>query len=98
MVEPVGHAPALPPTDAKARTAAREFEAVFLGEMTRLMMESVQSDNQFGGGHGEDMFRGVLADTMGRSMAESRTASGTGIGIADQVLAEIIRLQKGSQP
>ena len=98
MVDAVGSPPVPPQADVRARTAAREFEAVFLGQMVRLMMESAQPDEPFGGGHGEEMFRGVLAETMGKSMADARRGAGTGLSIADQVMAEIIRLQKGSQP
>jgi peptidoglycan hydrolase FlgJ len=78
--------------DAKARAAAQTFEAEFLGQMTRLMMESVEQDGAFSGGHGEEMFRGILAETMGREMART-----TGAGLADQVMHEILRLQAAGQ-
>ncbi|MBL7537549.1 flagellar biosynthesis protein FlgJ, partial [Escherichia coli] len=46
--------PANPKLDAKNRETARNFEAVFLGQMTQLMLESVQQgDGEFSGGHGE---------------------------------------------
>ena len=89
---PVVPAPRLP--DAKGGGAsaktAREFEAVFLGQMTQLMMESV-GDGEFSGGHGEQMFRGVLAEKLGTAIA----ARG-GVGLAPAVLDQIIKLQGGS--
>lgn len=75
---------------AKARETARQFEAVFVGQMTRLMLESVEMDPQFSGGHGEEMFRGILAEQLGNQIARGR-----GIGLSDRVLAEIVRLQQG---
>jgi peptidoglycan hydrolase FlgJ len=81
-----------PGPDAKARKAAREFEAVFIGQMTKLMLDSIEQDEGFSGGHGEAMFRGVLAEQMGAQIARGR-----GIGIAQSVMAEIIRLQQGQK-
>lgn len=78
-----------PATDPKAHAAAKAFEAVFAGQMTKLMMESVQPDGTFTGGHGEAMFRGILAEQLG-----SQIAKGRGMGIADSVLAEIMKLQQ----
>jgi len=77
----------------KARDTAQQFEAVFIGQMARLMLESVEQDSAFSGGHGEDMFRGVLAEKLGEEIAKGR-----GIGLADQVMAEIIRLQQAQPP
>ena len=77
--------------ETPAEATAREFEAVFLGQMAKLMMESVDVGDDFSGGHGEEMFRGVLAETMGTEMAK-----GGGVGLAPAVLEQIIRMQGGS--
>lgn len=82
--------PAPSPKTVAARHTAEKFEAVFLGQMTQLMMESVETGDQFSGGHGEEMFRGVLAEKLGTAMA----AKG-GIGLAPAVMAQIIKLQGG---
>lgn len=79
------------PSDAKAVKAAKDFEAVFVGQMTKIMMETATPEGDFSGGHGEEMFRGVLADQLGPAIA----ARG-GIGIAPIVLAQIIRMQGGT--
>lgn len=72
------------------KETAREFEAVFIGQMTKLMLESVEIGEQFSGGHGEEMFRGVLAEEIGGQIAR-----GGGIGLAPAVLDQIIRMQGG---
>ena len=74
-----------------AQKTAREFEATFIGQMTQLMLESVPSDGEFSGGHGEEMFRGVLAEKLGAEIAKKG-----GIGLAPAVLDQIIKLQGGA--
>lgn len=84
--------PLNPSAPSAARTAAQEFEAVFAAEMAKLMLESVEVDEQFGGGHGETMFRGVLAEQIGKDLARSG-----GLGIAPAVLDQMIRMQGESK-
>ena len=94
MADPISPLPSVQPKpqpDAKARAAAKAFEAVFIGQMTKLMMETAPTEGDFSGGHGEEMFRGILAEQLGTTIA-----NGCGIGIADQVLAEIVKLQQES--
>lgn len=85
------HAASPPTPSRKAGETAEKFEAVFLGQMTQLMMESVDIGDQFSGGHGEEMFRGVLAEKLGTAMAHKG-----GIGLAPAVMAQIIKMQGGS--
>ena len=87
-----GRVPVSDGPSASAQKTAREFEAVFLGQMMQIMMESMPADGEFGGGHGEQMFRGVLAEKLGTAVA----ARG-GIGLAPAVLDQIIKLQGGNQ-
>lgn len=84
--------PSAPTTDRASKTA-QEFEAVFLGQMTKLMMDSARQGGDLPGGHGEEMFRGILAEQMGGIIAD-----GGGIGLSDRVTAEIIRLQGSTKP
>lgn len=91
---PPPHSPATPTSsrpDSKVRETAREFEAVFLGQMTKLMMETVEIGDEFSGGHGEEMFRGVLAERLGEAIAKRG-----GVGLAPAVLEHMIRMQGGS--
>ena len=84
-------APQMPkPANDKVATA-REFEAVFIGQITKMMMETVDAGDEFSGGHGEEMFRGVLAEQMGNEIARRG-----GIGLAPAVLAQMIRMQEGA--
>lgn len=71
-----------------ARTAAEEFEAVFISQMLEHMFAGIRTDGPFGGGHGEEMFRSMMLTEYGQMISQSG-----GVGIADQVMAEILRLQ-----
>jgi len=84
-------APTIPRTDNAAAKVARDFEAVFAGQVAKIMMESVEMDGDFTGGAGEEMFRGILAEQIG-----GRIAQGRGLGIASAVEAQIIRMQGGA--
>lgn len=76
--------------DKSPAGVARQFEAVFAGQVAKIMMETVEVDDQFGGGHGEEMFRGMMAEQIGNKIAQ-----GKGLGIASAVEAQIIRMQGG---
>jgi Rod binding domain-containing protein len=73
----------------KAEAAAQDFEAVFLSEMLKPMFETIEVDETFGGGKGEEVFRGLLIQEMGKSIAKQG-----GMGLADQVRAELIKIQE----
>lgn len=72
---------------------ARDFEAVFLGQISQLMLSNVEVDETFGGGHGEEMFRGILAEKLGQEFA----ARG-GVGLSAAVREQMIRMQEGTNP
>ena len=77
--------------DARAlRQAAEDFEAVFMAQMLAPMLETVPSDGLFGGGPGEDIYRSLMAEEYGKAIARSG-----GVGIADQVERELLRIQEG---
>ena len=85
-------APAKPKADPKMEATAKDFESVFLGQMMKTMMESVEQDGQFTGGQGEEMFRGVLAEKLGTEMAKRG-----GLGLAPAVLDQMIKVQEGNR-
>ena len=68
---------------------AREFEAVFATEMMKPMFDGVKPDKMFGGGKGEEIFQGLMLDQYGKLMADRG-----GLGIADAVKAELLRIQE----
>jgi peptidoglycan hydrolase FlgJ len=74
--------------EARIRRTAQEFEATFVAQMLRPMFEGLSTEAPFGGGHAEETWRGFMIDEMGKQI----TRSG-GIGLADQVMAEMIRMQ-----
>ncbi len=85
--------PSPPPQPQSAQAAAKEFEAVFLGEMMKPMLEAAPPSDQFSGGHGEEMFRGMLAEEFGKALAQRG-----GIGLASVVERQLVMLQEGSAP
>ncbi len=72
-----------------ARQAAEDFEAFFISQMLADMFAGIDTDPLFGGGPGETVFRSLMIDEYGKSVASSG-----GVGIADSVMREIIRLQE----
>ncbi len=77
-------------TEAEARKAGEEFESMFLGQMLSHMFAGIETNEMFGGGHGETMMRSMLVDEYAKEM----TRAG-GIGIADAVTREILKIQEG---
>ena len=91
--------PALLQPDAPARIVperirqtAEDFEASFLSQMLKPMFEGLSTDGPFGGGDAEGTWRGFLVDAMAR-----QTAKAGGIGLADHVVSEMLRMQEQSQ-
>jgi Rod binding domain-containing protein len=84
-------APAKParPHNPVAWRAAQDFEAVLLGQLSSMMLQTTPTDENFGGGHGEDLWRGMMAEQLGREMAKSG-----GIGLATHVYDQMIRMQE----
>lgn len=88
-------APALPtpgvkPDMAAAKRAGQDFEAVLIGQMLEPMWAGIKTDGAFGGGTGEEVFRSLMIQEVGRAIAKQG-----GIGIADSVTRELIRAQEG---
>ena len=82
------------PTDAKqARKVAEDFEAFFLGQMLQPMFANIGAEEPFGGGPSEGIWRSLQVDEYGKALARRG-----GIGIADAVYQEILRMQEIEQP
>ncbi len=75
-------------TREEAERVAQEFERMFIAEMLQPMFAGIETDGPFGGGNAEEVFRPMLLDKY----AEAISSAG-GIGIADSVLAELLRMQ-----
>jgi Rod binding domain-containing protein len=79
-------------TEAQAEKAAKDFEAVFIGQMLSTMFEGVKTDGPFGGGYGEGVFRSLMVEQYSKTIADQG-----GFGLADQVKREILKLQEMKQ-
>lgn len=73
----------------QAHKAAVEFEGFFIAMTLENMFSGIETNGLFGGGHGEKIFRSMMLQEYGKSIAERN-----GIGLADAVQREIIRLQE----
>ena len=83
--------PSSPSAKAQAaRQTSMELEALFLGQMLAPMLETVDQDGLFGGGPGQSAYRSMMAEEVGKAVARAG-----GVGLADAVLGEILRLQEG---
>jgi flagellar protein FlgJ len=72
----------------KSEEAAQAFEASFLSAMLQPMFEGLSTDAPFGGGEGEAMFKSFMTDAIAK-----QTAKRGGLGIADTVQREMLKLQ-----
>lgn len=75
-------------TREQARGVALQFERMFIAEMLGPMFQGIETDGPFGGGGAESTFRPMLLDQYADSIAK-----GGGIGIADSVMKEILKMQ-----
>ncbi len=73
----------------KIEGAAEEFESVFIAEMIKPMFESVEVDPTFGGGKGEEIFRGMMVQEYGKMLAKSG-----GVGLSSQIRDQMIKMQE----
>ena len=70
-------------------TTAQDFEAVFVAEMMKPMFEGISTEAPFGGGKGEEVFRGMLIQEYGKEIARTET-----IGLSSHIKQEMIRMQE----
>ena len=77
----------------KAQNEAREFESVFLSNVLNGMFATLEEGNGplGGGGAGGETWRSFLVDEYAKEISQAG-----GIGIADQVMRELISVQEQS--
>ncbi|MBX3476508.1 MAG: rod-binding protein [Brevundimonas sp.] len=85
-------APQRPQVNARMRETAEAFEASFLSQMLKPMFEGLSTDGPFGGGQAENTWRSFMIDAMAK-----QTVRAGGIGLADQVMSEMLKMQELSQ-
>ena len=83
--------PSVPSDPVKAWKAAKDFEAMVLGEFLKPMFETVTSKkNPFSGGNGEKTWKPMMVEEIGKQIA----ASG-GLGLAAPIHAAMLRMKEG---
>lgn len=76
----------------RMRDTAESFEASFLSQMLKPMFEGLSTEAPFGGGEAEATWRSFLIDAMAK-----QTVKAGGIGLADQVMTQMLRMQEADQ-
>jgi flagellar protein FlgJ len=75
----------------RIRQQAEEMEGVFLTMLTKQMFSGLKPDENFGGGFGEETWRSMQAEELANTIAKSG-----GVGIADQLMGEMIAAQEAA--
>lgn len=83
----------LPPAQiARIAKAAKDFEAMALGQMLQPMFDTVDlSRNALGGGAGEAAWKPMLVNEIAQHMARHG-----GLGLAKPVFAQMLRMQEAA--
>jgi flagellar protein FlgJ len=75
------------------RAQAEDMEGVFLNTLMKEMFASLKTDSDaMGGGFGEDTWRSMQAEQMADAVARAG-----GIGLADSLMSDLLKLQEASQ-
>ena len=98
MLPPIAHTPnpqqLAQPNGAKLWQAAKEFEALALGELLGPMFATADaSKGRFGGGAAEQSWRPMLTQAMAKQMANAG-----GLGLAMPVFQQMLRMQEARDP
>ena len=79
------------PNEAKARKTAQDFESMFLEQTLERLFASGGPEGPLGdNGMGGEVYRSMLVKEYAGNIAKSG-----GVGIADQVYREILKMQEG---
>ncbi len=78
-----------PTKNDATRAAAQEFEAFFLAQVLDQLFAGIRGDGPFGGGSAEGVYRHMLNAEFAKHLSQSG-----GIGVADSVYREMLRLQE----
>ena len=90
---PLGKVDTSTPGYDKLRKQAVELEGVFLTTLMKEMFSSIDtSESSFGGGFAEETWRGMQAEQFAGALAETG-----GIGLADQLMGDLLRLQEATK-
>jgi flagellar protein FlgJ len=73
----------------KIDAVAHEFEAQFISQMLENMFSGIDTKDGFGGSNEEETYRSMLVNEYGSIIARAG-----GIGVADHVKREMLRMQE----
>ena len=80
------------PSYARLHQQAKDLEGVFINTLMKEMFSSIKTDDSdFGGGFGEETWRGMQAEQFSNAMADQG-----GIGLADQLMPTLLKLQEAA--
>ena len=79
-----------PQAQAKAKSTATDFEAMFLNSMFSQMTSGVKGDGPFGDTTGTGVWRSMLTEQYSKSFAKAG-----GVGISNDVFRSLIMQQAG---
>jgi Rod binding domain-containing protein len=69
--------------------AAKEFESVFISQFLGAMFSGIKSDDNTGGGEGEEMFRSLMVDQYASGIEKQG-----GLGLAASVKSQMLKMQE----
>ncbi|MGI4983925.1 MAG: rod-binding protein [Janthinobacterium lividum] len=76
--------------DARVMKAARDFEAMAIGQMLEPMFATVDTaQGPFGGGAGEESFKPMLVTEMAKQVEDHG-----GLGLADSIYQQMLKIQE----
>ena len=73
----------------QAEAAATDFESVFLAQMLEQMFGESSGEEAFGDSETNDIYKGMMMQEYGKTITKAG-----GIGIADYVKRELLKLQE----
>lgn len=74
------------------RAKAEELEGVFLNTLVSQMFSSIDTEGPFGGGHAEETWRSMQSEQYASLIAKNG-----GVGLADQIMAQLLAAQESAQ-
>lgn len=78
-----------PASPEQVDAVAKEFEAQFIGSMLENMFSTVDTNGFLDGGEAEETYRSMMISEYGKLISNAG-----GIGVADYVKSEMLRLQE----
>lgn len=92
MTQPIASADAAAtPVPPAIRRAAEEFETVFLSAMLKPLFSDAGGKGLLDGGPAQDVYRSMLRDEYAAILSQSG-----GVGVADMVQREMLKMQEGA--